>query len=93
MESLAIIVMVILVYTFVASIAMVVSWRKTPRNPLFRAILVVLYLPAIYIGARLAYQNIPLGTRVFGGIVVILGVINLIKLIRGSRSLPPPIQQ
>lgn len=93
MESLAIVVMAILIYTLVALIAMVISWRRTPRHPLARAILVVLYLPAIYIGARLAYQNIPLGTRVFGGLVVVFGVINLIKLIRGARSLPPPIQQ
>jgi hypothetical protein len=92
-ESLAIVVMAILIYTLVALVVMVVTWRKTPRHPLIRAILVVLYLPAIYIGARLAYQNIPLGTRVFGGLVVFFGVINLVKLIRGSRALPPPIQQ
>ena len=82
MESLAIVVMAILFYTLVALIAMVISWRKTPRHPLARAILVVLYLPAIYIGARLAFQDIPLGTRLFGAAVVGFGVINLVKLIR-----------
>lgn len=85
--------MAILIYTVVALIAMIVTWRKPPSNPLVRAILVVLYLPAIYIGARLAYQNIPFGTRVFGGLVVIFGVINLIKLIRDSRPLPPQPHQ
>ena len=83
MESLALVVTLILGYTFIALIAMVFTWRRTPRHPLVRSILIVLYLPAIYIGARLAFQDIPLGTRVFGAAVVVLGVTNLAKLIRG----------
>jgi len=85
-ESLAIVVALILGYTFIALIAMIFTWRKTPRHPLARAILVVLYLPAIYIGARLAFQDIPFGTRVFGAAVVGFGVTNLVKLIRQPRT-------
>ena len=77
MESLALVVALILGYTFIALIAMVFTWRRTPRHPLVRSILIVLYLPAIYIGARLAFQDIPLGTRLFGAAVVVLGVTNL----------------
>ena len=84
MESLALVVALILGYTFIALIAMVFTWRRTPRHPLVRSILIVLYLPAIYIGARLAFQDIPLGTRLFGAAVVVLGVTNLAKLIRGN---------
>jgi hypothetical protein len=85
-ESLAIVVALILGYTFIALIAMIFTWRRTPRHPLVRSILIVLYLPAIYIGARLAFQDIPLGTRAFGAAVVVLGTINLITLIRQPRS-------
>lgn len=85
MESLALVVALILGYTFIALIAMLFTWRKTPRNPLVRSILIVLYLPAIYIGARLAFQDIPFGTRVFGSAVVILGIINLVRLIKRPR--------
>ena len=46
----------------------------------------VLYLPAIYIWARLAFQDIPFGTRVFGAAVVGFGVTNLVKLIRQPRT-------
>jgi len=90
-ESLALIVSLILGYTFVSLIAMIFTWRKTPRHPLVRSILIVLYLPAIYIGARLAFQDIPFGTRVFGAAVVGFGVINLVKLIRRPHSPRPRI--
>lgn len=82
MESLALVVALILGYTFFAFIAMIFTWRRTPRHPLVRSILIVLYLPAIYIGARLAFQDLPFGTRIFGVAVVTFGVTNLVKLIR-----------
>jgi hypothetical protein len=85
-ESLALVVALILGYTFVALIAMIITWRKTPSSPLVRSILIVLYLPAIYIGARLAFQDIPFGTRVFGAAVVGFGMVNLLKLIRRPHS-------
>lgn len=85
MESLALLVTLVLGYTAIALIAMIVTLRKTPHSPLVRAILVVLYLPAIYIGARLAFRDIPLGTRIFGGAVVTLGALNLVRMIQRPR--------
>lgn len=85
MESLALVVTLILLYSLVALVVMVFTWRRPPRSSLARAALIVFYVPAIYIGVRLSFQDIALPMRTFGGAVVLFGVLNLFGLIRRSR--------
>jgi hypothetical protein len=69
MESLALMVTFILVYTMVLGALGVFTIWKTPRNHIVRMAMIVLYLPAIYIAAQLTFNVSTLtGRLVFGGV-------------------------
>jgi hypothetical protein len=66
MESLARLVAIILGGALSAGIIAIVLWRKPPRNPTVRAALIVLMLPVMFIGMRLATLSVGIGVRVMG---------------------------
>ena len=69
MESLALMVTFILVYTMVLGALGVFTIWKTPRNHIVLMAMIVLYLPAIYIAAQLTFNVSTLtGRLVFGGV-------------------------
>jgi hypothetical protein len=69
MESLALMVTFILLYTMVFGALGVLTIWKTPRNQIVRMAMIVLYLPAIYIAAQLTFNVSTLtGRLVFGGV-------------------------
>ena len=69
MESLALMVTFILVYTMVLGALGVFTIWKTPRNHIVRMAMIVLHLPAIYIAAQLTFNVSTLtGRLVFGGV-------------------------
>ena len=82
MESLALMVTFILLYTMVfGALGMLTIW-KTPRNQYVRMAMIVLYLPAIYIAAQLTFNVSTLtGRLVFGGVAAacVGAIIALIK--------------
>ena len=82
MESLALMVTFILIYTMVFGALGVFTIWKTPRNQIVRMAMIVLYLPAIYIAAQLAFNVSTLtGRIVFGGITAacVGAIIALVK--------------
>lgn len=82
MESLALMVMFILVYTLVFGALGVITIWKTPRNQIVRMAMIVLYLPAIYIAAQLTFNvSTLIGRIVFGGVAAacVGAIIALIK--------------
>jgi hypothetical protein len=82
MESLALMVTVILVYTMVLGALGVFTIWKTPRNQVVRMAMIVLYLPAIFISAQLTFNLTALtGRIVFGGVTAacVGAIIALIK--------------
>lgn len=82
MESLALMVTIILVYTMVLGALGVFTIWKTPRNHIVRMTMIVLYLPAIYIAAQLAVNVSTLtGRIVFGGVTAacVGAIVALIK--------------
>ena len=82
MESLALMVTFILVYTMVFGALGVLTIWKTPRNQIVRMAMIVLYLPAIYIAAQLTFNVSTLvGRIVFGGVTAacVGAIIALIK--------------
>ena len=82
MESLALMVTFILLYTMVFGALGVLTIWKTPRNQYVRMAMIVLYLPAIYIAAQLTFNVSTLtGRLVFGGVAVacVGAIIALIK--------------
>jgi len=69
MESLALMVTFILLYTMVFGALGVLTIWKTPRNQFVRMAMIVLYLPAIYIAAQLTFNvSTLIGRIVFGGV-------------------------
>jgi len=66
MESLARLVAISLGGALSAGIIAIVLWRKPPRNPTVRATLIVLMLPVMFIGMRLATLSVGIGVRVMG---------------------------
>ena len=82
MESLALMVTFILVYTMVFGVIGVFTIWKTPCNQIVRMAMIVLYLPAIYIAAQLMFNVSTLtGRIVFGGVTAacIGAIVALIK--------------
>ena len=82
MESLALMVTFILLYTMVFGALGVLTIWKTPRNQSVRMAMIVLYLPAIYIAAQLTFNVSTLtGRLVFGGVAAacVGAIIALIK--------------
>lgn len=82
MESLALMVSIILVYTLVFGVLGVFTIWKTPSNQVVRMAMIVLYLPAIYISAQLTFNvDRLLGRFVFGAITAscVGAIIALIK--------------
>jgi len=82
MESLALMVTFILVYTLVFGALGVITIWKTPRNQIVRMAMIVLYLPAIYIAAQLTFNvSTLIGRIVFGGVAAacVGAIIALIK--------------
>ena len=82
MESLALMVTAILVYTMVFGALGVFTIWKTPRNQVVRMAMIVLYLPAIYIAAQLTFNvSTPMGRIVFGGVTAacVGAIVALIK--------------
>ena len=82
MESLALMVTAILVYTMVLGALGVFTIWKTPRNHIVRMVMIVLYLPAISIAAQLTFNVSTLtGHIVFGGVTAacVGAIIALIK--------------
>jgi hypothetical protein len=82
MESLALMVTFILLYTMVFGALGVLTIWKTPRNQYVRMAMIVLYLPAIYIAAQLTFNVSTLtGRLVFGGVAAacVGAIIALIK--------------
>jgi hypothetical protein len=80
MESLALMVTFILLYTMVFGALGVLTIWKTPRNQFVR--MAVLYLPAIYIAAQLTFNvSTLIGRIVFGGVTAacVGAIIALIK--------------
>ena len=82
MESLALMVTFILVYTMVfGALGVFTNW-KTPRNHIVRMAMIVLYLPEIYIAAQLTFNVSTLTLRlVFGGVTAacVGAIIALVK--------------
>ena len=66
MESLARLVAIILGGALSTGIIAIVLWRKPPRNPTVRAAFVVLMLPVMFIGMRLATLSVGIGVRMMG---------------------------
>jgi len=66
MESLARLVAIILGGALSAGIIAVVLWRKPPRKPTVRAAFIVLMLPVMFIGLRLATLSVGVGVRLMG---------------------------
>lgn len=66
MESLARLVVIILVGALSAGIIAIVLWRKPPRNAIVRAVFIVLMLPVMWIGIFLATLSVGIGVRIMG---------------------------
>jgi hypothetical protein len=82
MEDLALLVSIILMYTFVFGVVGIFVIWKTPKSQLVRMAMIVLFLPAIYIAAQLMFNIDRLtGRLLFGAItaVIVVAIIALIK--------------
>ena len=71
-----------LVYTFVAGAGAVWVIKRPPHNLYVRLGAIVLFIPAIYMAARLAIVDIPIIMRALGAAIAIAGVLAVRKLIR-----------
>ena len=86
MESLALMVTFILLYTMVFGALGVLTIWKTPRNQFVRMAMIVLYLPAIYIAAQLTFNLSTLGGRIVFGGVTAASVVEIVWVINKPRN-------
>jgi len=82
MESLALMVTFILLYTMVFGALGVLTIWKTPRNQFVRMAMIVLYLPAIYIAAQLTFNVSTLIGRIVFGCITAACVGAIVALIK-----------
>lgn len=82
MESLALMVSIILLYTMIFGVLAVITIWKTPRNQYVRMAMIVLYLPAIYISAQLTFNIDRLFGRLLFGAITAACVGAIVALIK-----------